>query len=693
MPATRTPARADAVPRRTATPRTTPTARTAPTARSRAAGAPRAGGAPRGAGRPPLTPAQAAALREARALREALALRQAAARAGVSPEQLAAAQAAVEARRPAGGRSRGSRTATRRPAAGRRAARRAPVRRRSRSASSGERTGSRWSTRLGVVATSALLLPVVLALAVPVPQQPGGPADPVTLALTARSSLLEQTDLYRELAREVDSRRARLQQAEAAAQAARDEVADQQRSVGDTAAELYRSAPADRLPVFGLDVRNARALPGVLHRQALSDRSERERERTVVRAERSAASLDAADARVAAARTALADAEERAAGVLDTVRAHADDLSPEVSGLLAGIGTIPTAGEQQARNDAAMRRWQTYLAGLAAAGIEPPSAAELTDPAVLPSGLSAALDADGRPVPGVAWAVVGSRPVTVLPAETVVAVSNALSQLGKPFVPGTTGPETYDCGGYTAASWLMGGYALPGTPQAQWAAGAAVPLRDLQVGDLVFSPGGADVGIYLGDGDVAGASAATYQVGVRSMAPGSTAVRVPVAGPAAPNAPLPAERAGDCGAPLPAPGPVNPAWGGWQNGRIPVEALCRLGVDGHALRCDAAASYGALAAAYTAAFGTPLCITDSYRSFGAQVGAYHRKPALAAVPGTSNHGWALAVDLCAGVNVAGTPQWTWMTANAARFGFVQPDWARPGGEKPEPWHWEYGVIS
>jgi LAS superfamily LD-carboxypeptidase LdcB len=34
-----------------------------------------------------------------------------------------------------------------------------------------------------------------------------------------------------------------------------------------------------------------------------------------------------------------------------------------------------------------------------------------------------------------------------------------------------------------------------------------------------------------------------------------------------------------------------------------------------------------------------------------------------------------------------------MTANAARFGFVQPDWAAPRGEKPEPWHWEYGYIS
>ena len=77
-----------------------------------------------------------------------------------------------------------------------------------------------------------------------------------------------------------------------------------------------------------------------------------------------------------------------------------------------------------------------------------------------------------RPVPGIAWAVIGSSPVTVLPAETVAAVSAALSQLGKPFVPGTSGPETYDCGGFTSAAWLLAGYAVPTTPQDQWATGA-----------------------------------------------------------------------------------------------------------------------------------------------------------------------------------------------------------------------------
>jgi hypothetical protein len=220
-----------------------------------------------------------------------------------------------------------------------------------------------------------------------------------------------------------------------------------------------------------------------------------------------------------------------------------------------------------------------------------------------------------------------------------------------------------------------------------------VPLADVQIGDLVYAPGGQDVGIYLGNGEVIGASAGTYQVGVRSVAAGSSATRITLPAPGQANPALPLVEAGACGAALPPPGERTGAWGGWRNGQIPVETLCQLGTFGHALRCDAAASYGQLNAAYTTAFGTPLCITDSYRSLAAQISAFQRKPKLAAVPGTSNHGWALAVDLCGGINVSGSVQWTWMTANAARFGFVQPDWAAPRGEKPEPWHWEYGFIS
>ena len=131
------------------------------------------------------------------------------------------------------------------------------------------------------------------------------------------------------------------------------------------------------------------------------------------------------------------------------------------------------------------------------------------------------------------------------------------------------------------------------------------------------------------------------------------------------------------------------SWGGYPNGLIPPSAMCPLGPAGHSLRCDAAAAYRAMSAAFASSFGTPICITDSYRTYASQVDLYGRKPALAAVPGTSNHGWGLAVDLCGGIERFGTPQYAWMTANAGRFGFLHPTWADPGRGREEPWHWEF----
>lgn len=545
---------------------------------------------------------------------------------------------------------------------------------------------------------STLLLPAAAALVLPGPQDRGpgtAPVDVTEVALSTQTSLLGKADRYRELQREITERQADLREAQATEQTARAQVAAQQQALGDAAAYLYRATPAERYPLLGLSVHDREATGASLDGQAVVERADRERAGAAIRAARAAASLAQAEARVAAAAAAVDETERRADGVLQLVRDEVDGLSPEVTGQIAALGAIPAAGEQQERNEQATRRWQAYLARLAGAGIEPPPAARLADPARLPAGMSPALDEYARPIPGVAWAVIGSSPVTVLPAETVAAVSTALSQLGKPFVVDANGPDAYDCGGFTSASWLLAGHAIAGTPEEQWATGSPVALTELQIGDVVFSGDGLDVGLYLGSGDVIGASAATFQVGVRSLTAGSAAVRVTLPAPAQPNEPLTgAGTTGPCGAPPPEPGRVaTPAWGGWANGQIPAEALCELGVNGHALRCDAAAAYGQMSTAFAAAFGQPLCITDSYRSLAGQVAAFYAKPALAAVPGTSNHGWALAVDLCGGINVGGTPQWTWMTQHAGRFGFVQPDWASPGGEKPEPWHWEFGYIS
>ncbi|MGY1637938.1 NlpC/P60 family protein [Geodermatophilus sp. SYSU D00742] len=647
---------------------TRPLSARTPSARSGGATAPGPGT------RPPLTPEQV------RALRAALAARATGPATAGGPPSGAATR-----RRPAERRSRASRRARRRTT-------------RTRSGRPGiPPVGRRhWRVRLSLAALG-LVLPVLAGLLAPGTQATGTAAEPTdstSLALAAQGRMLDGATRFRALQEDLAARRAELQQAQEAERAAQDRVAASRGDVGARAAALYRTSPESRHPLLWLSVRQPAATSDVLHREALAELSGRELERTVVRADRAGADLAVAVERVATARAAVTTVEQQAAVLLEDVRTHVGGLRTDISAELAALGTLPSAGTQQETNQQALRRWQDHLGRLAVAGVTPPPAAALADPAALPPGLSPALDGDGRPVPGVAWAVAGNQPVTVLPAETVAAVSSALAQVGKPYVAGGAGPDVYDCGGLAAGAWLLAGYALPTGAADQWTGGAAVPLSQLQVGDLVFADGGADVGIHLGEGQVVAASAATFQVGVRTVSDVTGAVRVTLPAPGGPNPALPAGTAGRgaCGAP-PAPvGPVSPAWGGWSNGRIPSGTLCSV-ARGHALRCDAAAGYTALAGAFETAFGRPLCITDSYRSHAAQVTAFRTKPALAAVPGTSNHGWALAVDLCGGINVAGTPQNSWMAENAGRFGFVQPDWARPDGEKPEPWHWEYGLLS
>ncbi len=117
------------------------------------------------------------------------------------------------------------------------------------------------------------------------------------------------------------------------------------------------------------------------------------------------------------------------------------------------------------------------------------------------------------------------------------------------------------------------------------------------------------------------------------------------------------------------------------NGRIPPDALAPIGVGEHRLARDAATAFARMRTDAAAA-GVNVGVADSYRSFDAQVDLARRKGlysngGLAAAPGTSNHGWGLAVD----VDVDARGQ-AWLGDNAWRYGFAE-DTPR------EPWHWGY----
>ncbi|MEU7004450.1 D-alanyl-D-alanine carboxypeptidase family protein [Nonomuraea sp. NPDC046570] len=125
----------------------------------------------------------------------------------------------------------------------------------------------------------------------------------------------------------------------------------------------------------------------------------------------------------------------------------------------------------------------------------------------------------------------------------------------------------------------------------------------------------------------------------------------------------------------------------YPNGLIPKSLLCPLQQRGHLLRADSAIAFVSLSEAYKKAFGRPICVTDAYRTLAEQQSVYYTRRGFAAVPGRSNHGLGLAVDLCGGVQNSGSPQFRWMETNGKKYGWFHPDWAY--SNPFEPWHWEY----
>lgn len=110
------------------------------------------------------------------------------------------------------------------------------------------------------------------------------------------------------------------------------------------------------------------------------------------------------------------------------------------------------------------------------------------------------------------------------------------------------------------------------------------------------------------------------------------------------------------------------------------------------LQHDAAEGFQYLAAAFKARFGVDLRVTDHYRDYDAQVRTKIAKGRFAARPGTSNHGWGMALDLASSISTEGSEQHEWMEQNAHKYGWINPEWAHDGvaeGGAEEPWHWEF----
>jgi cell wall-associated NlpC family hydrolase len=84
-------------------------------------------------------------------------------------------------------------------------------------------------------------------------------------------------------------------------------------------------------------------------------------------------------------------------------------------------------------------------------------------------------------------------------AATMVVLL-ALQHLGKPYVRGAAGPNSFDCSGLVCYVFARIGVHLPRVTFSQVRVGRAISIAELAPGDLVFFRGNGHVGIYVGGG-------------------------------------------------------------------------------------------------------------------------------------------------------------------------------------------------
>ncbi|MGK5737622.1 NlpC/P60 family protein [Micromonospora sp. URMC 103] len=109
-------------------------------------------------------------------------------------------------------------------------------------------------------------------------------------------------------------------------------------------------------------------------------------------------------------------------------------------------------------------------------------------------------------------------PATYPGGAAGVAVKFACAQIGKPYVWGAEGPNSYDCSGLMLAAWKKAGVSLPHNAAQQSRVTKDVSRGELRPGDLVFYYSDIHhVGMYVGGGWVVHASQAGQPVKMKKV--------------------------------------------------------------------------------------------------------------------------------------------------------------------------------
>jgi cell wall-associated NlpC family hydrolase len=177
---------------------------------------------------------------------------------------------------------------------------------------------------------------------------------------------------------------------------------------------------------------------------------------------------------------------------------------------VVAFGTVGIGGVDAVVSHSVARSLGVPAANAIVVGAPPASVTALTAriKAVLPRG--AAVEALVTPA---AQALAGAPPAEAAGSgglnttQLTTALRAAESRQGLPYVWGAAGPGSFDCSGLVEWSFAQAGVAMPRVAADQARTGPAVPVNQLEPGDLLFyhtdptAPGYiSHVAIYLGNG-------------------------------------------------------------------------------------------------------------------------------------------------------------------------------------------------